>query len=94
MSSVQELQAAELKKSEMGQNGGILLNDTTEVTGNFRRIYAITNAVFTTLTSDITKNGDVTAATGADFGTLAAGLSLYGKFTVIKLASGSVLLMK
>lgn len=92
--SLIEVQAAELKKSEMGQNGGVLLTDTTTVTGNFRRIYAITNAAFTTLTSDITKNGTVTAATGADFGTLAAGLSLYGKFTAVKLASGSVLLMK
>ena len=94
MPSLAELQAAELKISEMGQNGAILLNDTTSVTGKFRRIYAITNATFTTLTSDITKNGATTAAVGADFGTLAAGISLYGKFTVVKLAGGSVLLMK
>jgi hypothetical protein len=94
MTSLLEVQAAELKISEMGQNGGILLTDVTSVTGKFRRIYAITNAAFTTLTSDITKNGIVTAAAGADFGTLAAGISLYGKFTVVKLASGSVLLMK
>ena len=94
MSSVLEVQAAELKHSEMGQKGVILLNDTTSVTGKFRKIYALTNAVFNTLTSDVTKNGTITAAVAADFGTLTAGISLQGKFTVVKLTSGSVLLFK
>jgi hypothetical protein len=93
--SLMEVQAAELKISEMGQNGAILLNNTTStVTGKFRRIYAITNASFATLTSDITKNDATTPAVGSDFGTVPAGVSLYGKFTSVKLAGGSVLLMK
>lgn len=93
MSSTQlELQAAKLKHTELGQNGVILLTGTSEVSGNFRKITALTNATFTTLTSDITANDDSTAAIGSDFGTLAAGLSICGKITTVKLATGSALL--
>lgn len=92
MSSLQEVQAAELKKSGMGQNGGILLTDTTAVTGKFRIILVLADAVFTTLTSDITKNGTTTAAAAADFGTVTKGTVLYGKFTAVTLTSGTVLL--
>ena len=91
MSSPLELQAADLKFSEMGQKGAILLTDTTSAV-NFRKIQALTATVFNTLTSDITKNGAVTAAVAADFGTLAAGHVLYGRFTTVKLTSGIAIL--
>jgi hypothetical protein len=94
MSSQIEIQAADLKHSEMGQKGAILLTDTTSVTGNFRKIQALTATVFNTLTSNITKNGTATAAVAADFGTLAAGHSICGKFTTVKLTSGIALLYK
>lgn len=92
--SFMESQASELKLSEFGQRGGVLLTDTTAVTGKFRRIYAITDATFTVLTSEFTTNGTATASVGSDFGTLKAGLSISGKFTAVTLATGSVLLYK
>jgi hypothetical protein len=94
MSSKLELQAAELKHTELGQKGVILLTDTTSITGDFRKIQALTATVFNTLTSDITKNGTSTAAVAADFGTLAAGQSICGKFTEVKLTSGIAILYK
>lgn len=94
MSSLLEQQASDLILSDKGQKGAILLTDTTSVTGNFRKIQALTNTAFTTLTSNITKNGDSTAAVAADFGTLAAGQIIYGKFTTVKLTSGIALLYK
>lgn len=77
-----------------GQNGVIMLTDTTAVTGNFRAIYVLADAVFSTLTSDITKNGTSTAAVAADFGTVYQGTTLYGKFTAVTLTSGKVILYK
>ena len=91
MSSFAEQQAAELQKSGFGHNGGIILTDTTEITGNFRIILVLADAVFATLTSDITKNGTSTASAAADFGTVTKGIALYGRFTKVKLTSGTVL---
>lgn len=92
-SNLQQI-AADLDISMSGQKGGIVLTDTTAVTGNFRKIYALADATFTTLTSDITKNGDSTASTGGDFGTLSAGMQIVGKITSIKLATGKVIAYK
>lgn len=94
MTSSLEQLAADLKISDMAQKGAIILTDTTSITGNFRKIQALTATVFNTLTSNITKNGDSTAAVAADFGTLAAGHVIYGKFTTVKLTSGIAILYK
>lgn len=94
MASILEQYQADLSLTGYGQKGGILLTDTTAITGNFRKIYAITDATFTTLTGNFTTNDDETASVGSDFGTLKAGLSLWGKFTAVTLASGSVILYK
>lgn len=94
MSSLLEVQSSDVLLSDKGQKGAILLTDTTAITGNFRKIQALTNTVFTTLTSDITKNGTVTAAVAADYGTLAAGHIIYGKFTAVALTSGIAILYK
>jgi hypothetical protein len=91
MSTQLELQAAELQHSGFGQKGAILLTDTTEITGNFKIIMVLADAVFNTLTSDITKNGTTTAAVGSDFGTITKGTILYGRFTAVKLTSGTVI---
>jgi hypothetical protein len=91
MTTQLELQAAELKHSALGQKGAILLTDTTAIAGNFRIIMVLADAVFNTLTSDITKNGADTLAAAADFGTVTKGTILYGKFTAVKLTSGTVL---
>jgi len=76
----------------MGQHGAILVTGTTAITGNFKAIHVLADAAFTTLTSDITKDGATTAAAGADFGTVYQGTTLYGKFTAVTLTSGTVLL--
>ena len=92
--STLEIQAAELKHSEMGQNGGTLITDTTAHTGKWRTMLVLSNAAFTTLTSEYTKNDATTLAVAADWGTLASGVILSGKFTAVTLASGSVLMIK
>jgi len=92
--SLLEQQASDVILTSMGQKGSVLVTDTTAITGAFRTIQVITDCTFTTLTSDITKNGIVTASTGADFGTLTAGTVIYGKFTAITLATGKVILYK
>jgi hypothetical protein len=89
-----EQQAADLQHTAMGQKGAILITDTTAVTGNFKAIMALSDTVFTLLTSDLTKNGVAVAAAAADFGTLSAGMTIYGKFTAITLTSGKVIAYK
>lgn len=81
--------------SSMGIKGGILLTDTTAITGEFRAIKALTDCVFTTLTTpNVTKNGDVTPVTGADWGTLTAGDTILTRITACTLSSGTALLFK
>jgi hypothetical protein len=94
MSSLLEQQAADITLSGLGQKDGILITDTTAITGKFRIILPLTDATFTTLTGNITKNGTATVATGADYGTVTAGMTLFGKFTAITLATGKVIAYK
>lgn len=89
-----ELYQAEAKLTEMGQKGGILVTDTTAITGDFRMLIVLTTATFTTLTTNFTKNGTSTATTGADWGTLYEGAVISGKITACTLATGKVLLVK
>lgn len=92
--------AAVISLSSMGipENEGttnILLNDTTAITASvIRAIQVIEDATFTTLTGNMTTNGDSTATVGADIGTLSAGTIIYGKFTAVTLATGTVILYK
>jgi len=89
-----EIQAAELMHTELGQNGGMLIADTTAHTGRWRKMIVIANAAFTTLTTEYTKNDATTPAVAADWGTLSAGTVLYGKFTAVTLSDGSVLMLE
>lgn len=76
-------------RSSLGNKGGIVLTDTTAITGEFVAIKAITDCTFTTLTTaGFTKNGTVTAMTAADWGTLEAGSTILAKITACTLASG------
>lgn len=93
MTSYKELQAADLALSEYGQNGGILVTDKTAHAGAWRKIIILSDTEFTTLTSNYTKNDATTATVGSDWGTLTAGTVIVGKYTSVKLASGSVLLI-
>ena len=93
MASLKEQQQAALSMSAYGQDGGMILDDTTAITGKFRIMVVMSDATFTTLTTEYTKNGTATLAVGADWGTLSAGFVLVGKITACTLTSGSVLLL-
>jgi len=82
-------------RSTLGNNGGIMLTDTTAVTGEFTCAYIIADATFTLLTTpEYTKNGVVTAVEGSDWGTMSAGSIIPARITACTLASGKVLLVK
>lgn len=78
----------------LGYHGARIIDNTLAQTGTWTIIEAITDTVFTTLTSDITYNSPTTVATGANIGILPAGTKLYGLFTAITLASGKILAYK
>lgn len=91
-SHLEQLQAG-LTVTGFGQEGGILLTDTTAIEGNFRMMVVMSDATFTTLTTEYTKNGTSMETVGADWGTLPEGFVISGKITAVTLASGSVLLV-
>lgn len=78
----------ELKKLNKGE-GSTLFDDTTSRSGNWSAITILESAAFTTLT-DSTRDG-TSSITGVTF---SAGTTIYGNFTVIKLASGSAMAYK
>ena len=89
-----EARRTEMMESSNGYNGGILVTDTTAITGVFSKLYVIAETSFTKLTTEYTKNDASTLAVGADWGTLAAGREINGKITAVTLAAGTVLLTK
>ena len=94
LESAQVINVAEAYATSMGALGGILLTDTTAITGEFGAMVVLEDAVFTTLTTSFTKNGIVTPAVAADFGTLPKGFVLSCPITAVTLTSGKVLLIK
>lgn len=73
----------ELLKVLVGQNGSLIIKDTTDHAGKWKAIAVITNTVFTLLI----ENGSNKNVSGVTF---PANHVIYGNFTEIKLASGSV----
>lgn len=65
-----------------------LTDNTTTLNGVFTVVEAYGDCAFTTFTSNITKNGSVTALTPSDIGTLSDGKRIYGVITSIRLTSG------
>jgi hypothetical protein len=70
-----------VKSNSAASNGGTVYSDTSAHTGNWIRVEALSDSVFTTITGNVTGMGS---------STLKAGQSLHGSFTAITLASGSV----
>ena len=64
-----------------GEYGGLYIADTSANTGNWQEIYAVTNTVIASSTSNITGLSGVT---------LVANQSIRGVFTAFTLTSGSV----
>lgn len=62
-------------------NGGQVIANTTSVDGTWTEIRVLTTCVFTTLTGNIANVGSTS---------FPAGTILNGRFTTIRLASGSV----
>ena len=82
-------------RSSLGNNGSILVTDTTEITGEFIGLFALTDSTFTILaTPDCTKNGDTTAVVAADWGTITAGTFLPTRITACTRLTGLFMLIK
>ena len=79
--------AANLLASSLGQDGSFLIDDTTENTlpqhKKFIAIQVLEDASFETLDGNMQGN-----VTGVEF---SAGTILYGRFTKVKLAYGSII---
>jgi hypothetical protein len=76
----------------LGQIGSRWITDTTAYTGRWGIIECITACVFTTLTSGTRPDGTTAVMLGTLNGkSLAAGQRIFGEFTAITLASGSVI---
>jgi len=73
----------------LGLNGGIYINGTDVVTGNWFAIQATETTVLAAQASNITDLDNI--CTGTDATELAAGTVLYGNFTSIDLTSGAVI---
>ncbi len=70
---------------DLGQQGWQVIADTATTNGDWFCIDVLTDCVFTTLT------GNCSGTSGVTF---AAGVKLFGRYSVIKLASGSVVAYK
>jgi hypothetical protein len=66
----------------IGAQGSTFVNGTSAQTGQWKAIQVVSNAVFSSLT------GNVSGLTGA---TIPAGTTIYGIITAFTLSSGSVL---
>lgn len=82
-------------RSAMGGAGGILVTDTTAITGEFKAIQALEDCTFTVLTTpEVHVNGVDTVATATEWGTIAEGSTLLTRITACTLATGKALLFK
>jgi len=68
-----------------GENGITFINDTTPKTGEWNAIQCIAACTFSTLICPENDGADMSTVT------LAAGTTIYGKYTSITLATGSVI---
>ena len=82
----------------LGQLGSKIIYDTTACTGTWGEVYALADAVFTTLISGNLANGTTMCTTASGAGTLATavgtlktGTYIRGYFTAITLTSGTVI---
>ena len=80
----------EAQNAQMGQAGSVFIDDTAQHTGPFVAITALEDAAVDV--SDCTDIAD-TMTDAADF-TIEKGWTIYGNFTSITLASGTVLAYK
>lgn len=78
-----------------GQSGSAFINDTAANSGPFGAITAISDTTFTTLTSGFLDNGSTPTMSGdLEEMALIAGTTIFGNFTTVTLATGSVIAYK
>ena len=102
--SLHKYTVVESQNASMGQAGATIIADTathTATSGQFVAIQFITDSAFTTLTPDSTsffgsaagasavETQDTGSADTTSGVTFPAGMTIYGRWTVIDLASGS-----
>lgn len=78
----------------LGQTDSMIVTDTATYTGTWSFVEALTDTVFATFTTNVTKNSPSTLAVAADWANLTAGEKRFAKITAVKLTSGSVRLYK
>ena len=94
-SSLHNYTVVESQNIALGQAGAKFISDTAEHTGSFVAITMLEDTVFATLTPSDTSNGYGVGASynGNTMGseTLPAGVTIFGKWTTVDLASGLVI---
>ena len=79
----------------LGQLGSDFIGDTNPYTGQWGIIYCLTACTFSTLTSGKLADGSTSCMSGTLTGiSLSPGMSIYGIFTAITLASGKIVAYK
>jgi len=93
-SSLHKLSVVEAGNASLGQAGAKFIKDTEEHTGTFVAITMLEDTIFTTLTPDDTSNGyGVGSYNGNNMSgeTIPQGVTIYGRWTTVDLASGLVI---
>ena len=90
-STMHKYTVQESQNVALGQNGSILINDAAQHTGPYAAITALTDAVVDV--SDCTDITDTMEDGDADF-TIPKGVTIFGRFSVFSLASGTVIAYK
>ena len=93
-SSLHNYTVVESQNIALGQAGAKFISDTAEHTGSFVAITMLEDTVFATLTPSDTTNGyGVGSYNGNSMAseTLPEGITIFGKWTTIDLASGLVI---
>lgn len=74
----------------LGGLGAVIITNTSAYTGDWAVIHALTDTVFSVLTSQTVRlNSTTSALPGSAAFTLPAGHDIYGRFSAITLTSGS-----
>ena len=93
-SSLSKLSVVEAGNASLGQAGAKFINDTAVHTGSFVAITMLEDTVFSVLTPSDTANGiGVGSYNGNSMSgeTIPQGVTIYGRWTTIDLASGMVI---
>ena len=91
--SLNKLTTQGANKAALGQAGATLELSDDALTGSFVAIQFLTDTVFTTLTPENSQYIGSASGSGDNVGSTSfvAGMTIYGRWTAITLASGSII---